>query len=72
MNSYIKIKSKSITLALAKLFHDSYQKFFCFRKWVDHVNSPVLFCHNDLQGGNILLRHDLGDSGIAIGLNLVP
>ena len=24
------------------------------------VNSPVVFCHNDLQGGNILLRNDLG------------
>ena len=36
---------------------------FFYRKWVEHVNSPVVFCHNDLQGGNILLRHDLGDSG---------
>ncbi len=34
-----------------------------FRKWVEHVNSPVVFCHNDLQGGNILYRKDLGDNG---------
>ena len=34
------------------------------RKWVNHVNSPINFSHNDLQGGNILLRNDLGDSGM--------
>ena len=34
------------------------------RKWVEFVDSPIVFCHNDLQGGNILLRHDLGTSGI--------
>jgi len=32
------------------------------KKWVAYVNSPIIFCHNDLQGGNILLRNDLGDS----------
>lgn len=32
------------------------------KKLVAHVNSPVVFCHNDLQGGNILLRRDMGGS----------
>ena len=31
--------------------------FFIFsRKAVERVNSPLVFCHNDLQCGNILLR----------------
>ena len=29
-----------------------------FRKAVERVNSPLVFCHNDLQCGNILLRED--------------
>ena len=28
------------------------------RKAIDRVNSPLVFCHNDLQCGNILLRED--------------
>ena len=41
------------------------------KKWVEHVNSPVVFCHNDLQGGNILLRHDLGDKDDNMDAKLV-
>ena len=26
------------------------------------VNSPIVFCHNDLQGGNILRRFTPGDN----------
>ena len=35
------------------------------------VNSPIVFSHNDLQGGNILLRHDLGDKDDNMDAKLV-
>ena len=44
--------------------HTKIRIFSYCRKWVAYVNSPIIFCHNDLQGGNILLRNDLGDSGM--------
>ncbi len=29
-----------------------------FRDFLAESDSPVVFCHNDTQGGNILLRKD--------------
>jgi len=31
-------------------------------KFLSRVHSPVVFCHNDVQGGNILLRHEAAAS----------
>ncbi len=31
---------------------------FVCRNYLSLVHSPVVFCHNDLQGGNILLKRD--------------
>ena len=51
-------------LLLVIIIFDVWKLFLLYRKWVNHVNSPINFSHNDLQGGNILLRNDLGDSGM--------
>lgn len=33
-------------------------EFQWLRQKMDDVNSPVVFCHNDMQEGNILLHQD--------------
>ena len=41
----------------------SYHIIFLFdREFLVSIKSPVLFCHNDLQEGNILLRLDSRES----------
>jgi choline/ethanolamine kinase len=31
---------------------------YCYRKYLGKISSPVVFCHNDMQEGNILLCCD--------------
>ncbi len=31
---------------------------FRCRRFVSAVHSPIVFCHNDVQGGNVLLRQE--------------
>lgn len=37
---------------------DLHEEMKWLRKTLEAVNSPVVFCHNDMQEGNILLNQD--------------
>jgi choline/ethanolamine kinase len=43
----------------------AYKEVLLHREFLVNVKSPVVFCHNDLQEGNILLRLDTHESRVS-------
>lgn len=37
---------------------DLHEEMKWLKKTIEALNSPVVFCHNDMQEGNILLNQD--------------
>lgn len=51
------IPQKNLVMVEEIITHDLKQEVRWLKNYLFNIYSPVVFCHNDLQGGNILLKN---------------